>query len=56
MGRNVVETLAFAFWCLAYSFLALRIQILMLFEAMIAKTFSLWSNHLALNLVTIAPT
>lgn len=55
MGWDIVVTFAFAFRCLTKRFLSLRVQVLMLLESMIAETFSLRSDHFALNIVIISP-
>ena len=55
VGRNVFETLTPAFGSAARSPFPSRIQIVMIFEFMVAEAFSFWSDHLALLSLSIPP-
>ncbi len=55
VGRNVFETLAPAFGSAARSPFPRGIQIVMIFEFMVAEAFSFWSDHLALLSLSIPP-
>ena len=56
MSRDIIIAFAFTFGGFAERFLALRIKIFVLFEAVVTKAFGLWTNHLALCIVAISPT
>lgn len=53
--RDIVKALTLAFSHTARSFFPSWIQIVMVFELMVAETFRLWSNHLAVLSLTISP-
>lgn len=55
MRWNVIETLAFTLHGFAFCIFALGVQILMLFEAMVAETFGLWTDHFTLYAFFISP-
>ena len=56
MWRNIIKTSAFAFRCSIWCFFWLCIQVIVVFEFMIAKTFRLWTYHFAINPFGISPT
>lgn len=56
MGRNIVKTSAFALRGLTGDLLTLRVQVLMIFEFMVAEAFGFWTDHLALLPFGIHPT
>ncbi len=55
MSWNVIKTLAFAPRSFTFCIFALRIEILMLFETMVAETFGLWTDHFTLYAFFVSP-
>lgn len=55
MSRDIVIALTFAFRSFTKWFLALRIQVLVLFESMITEALCFWPNHFAFHSIAIFP-
>ena len=52
----VIETFAFALWCLARGLFGIVVKVVVVFEFMITEAFCLRTNHLTLLVLSVSPT